>query len=719
MKDLEWTPEVDPAITQACGAFWAQIRALVIVDGVVVVLVEQDQSTSRVVFSWKATNNTSPLTEPSAIYATPGDTPPTCITLQGGDNTVGTVLIRGTPFGSSGSQTVDLVQKPAQHLAVLLENILLQCRLERSARERAAFDRIGEMVRSQASVEQVFHHFAEELLSLIDYQRLSVFLASRNDETLTHAYVTGPGLKSDGLPVTHSLSGTGCELVVSRCQSTIVSDLSEYSEPGWPELSGDVGFRSALIVPVVLVGDAVGVVALENRLPRAYSPTDEHVLLRAAALLGPTIASLGDNSQPTNSNEQSATFNRLAQILASSPRLDEVFEYFAVSARELIAFDQIILAWLDANGCDISTLAASPSAAVPQKTPVADSITSIRAKLQFGQHDIGTLTIWRRADRAFTPEEVSILERLGAQVSATVQYHRLYCLARHQACQLGQLQQASSSVGQVTGLGTHVNKISEVISTPEGDQALPRLNNGQRLDSLSQELLVDAAHALRSPLSSIKGYSSTLLQSDVSWPPEVRQEFLETIDREADQLTGAINDLLGSMDSELGTVHLDLRLVPVQNLLRMAEAEPEPVGDDYGPIWSQCEPDLPPVMVDQDRMVQVIVYLVVSARRTASSDGALVVHAHCMEDRIRIVIGLAHEPADVGDGLEMPLAQAHSEGSVASTWVHDELMLSVCQAVLLAHEVELHQGPPENQEEIFWFELPAIHPRHHGGTSSP
>ena len=77
------------------------------------------------------------------------------------------MLIRGTPFGNLGPLAVNLVQKLAQHLAVLLENILLQHRLERTAKERAAVDQIGEIVRSQAPVEQVYQRFAKELKGLI------------------------------------------------------------------------------------------------------------------------------------------------------------------------------------------------------------------------------------------------------------------------------------------------------------------------------------------------------------------------------------------------------------------------------------------------------------------------------------------------------------------------------------------------------------------------
>ena len=706
MKDFEWTAEVDPAINQACGTFLVQIRALMAVDGVAVVLMEQDQSASRVVFSWEAFEKSSPLTEPSGLYATPRTPPPACITLKGSGGTVGAVLIRGTPFGSLGSVAVDLVQKPAQHLAVLLENILLQHRLERSGQEKAALDRIGEMVRSQAPVEGVYRHFAEELIGLIDYQRLSVFLASRNSETLTCVYRTRSGLRSDELPVTRSLPGTGCELVFSGCRSYIVPDLRAYSDPAWPELSGDVGFRSAVIVPIVHGGDAVGVVALENRLPRAYCQSDEQLLLRAAALLEPAMANLHKTSQPAGRDEQAAAFNRLAQILASNRRLDEVFDDYAVAAAELIEFDRMTLAWLEPNGCSIFTLMACPSAAVPQATTESDFVTNIRSKLQFGQHDIGTLTLWRRRVRAFTPEDAAILERLGSQVSAKVQYHRLYHLAKHQACQLGQLQQTSTSVGQAGGEADPSNEISEITSRPDSGQALPILESGRQLDSLGQELLVDAAHALRSPLSSIKGYSSTLLLSDVFWPPEVRQEFLETIDREADHLTGAINDLLGSMESESGTVHLDSGLVPVKSLLCMAAAEL--VGDDGGPTRFQCQNGLPPVTVDQTLMVQAIAYLASCAHRADSSGAALAVRAHRMEERVRITIGPAHAQADVGGWLEVLPPQTNSEGSVASTWVHEELMLSVCHSVLRAHGVELRQGAPGTREEMFWFELPLM-----------
>ena len=62
----------------------------------------------------------------------------------------------------------------------------------------------------------------------------------------------------------------------------------------------------------------------------------------------------------------------------------------------------------------------------------------------------------------------------------------------------------------------------------------------------------DLAHTLRSPLTSIKGYTSSLLRTDVAWSEELEREFLETIEREADRLNEAVSDLLDtSLDRDL------------------------------------------------------------------------------------------------------------------------------------------------------------------------
>ncbi len=137
----------------------------------------------------------------------------------------------------------------------------------------------------------------------------------------------------------------------------------------------------------------------------------------------------------------------------------------------------------------------------------------ITLPLAFNGQIIATLSLRSHLTDAFGSREQEILERLVNQIAPAVA-----------AAQLAEQQQAQ-------GAG---------VSTGEG-------GSGQ-----STSRHADLAHTLRSPLTSIKGYTTSLLRTDIAWSEELEREFLETIDREADRLNQAVSDLLDtSLDRDL------------------------------------------------------------------------------------------------------------------------------------------------------------------------
>ena len=289
MNEFEPALDVDPAVARACSRFLAQLRGTALVEGMAVVLLDQDQATSRVVFFWEVPDKPNRFRESigdPGLAGTGVGLPSTYVALNGCDGPLGAVLIRGRSADDLGPVEPDLVRKPAEHLAALLENILLQHRLDRNSLERTVLDRIGDLVGANVPAEQVYELFANEVKDLVEYQRLTVFIANPEEDSLSCVYWVGPGMPPVSSEVTRPTSGSRHELVISTRESFIIEDLQRRIEPGLPDLTGDAGLRSAVIVPVVYGGNVVGVVALENRLPKAYGPTDENLLLRAATLLG-------------------------------------------------------------------------------------------------------------------------------------------------------------------------------------------------------------------------------------------------------------------------------------------------------------------------------------------------------------------------------------------------------------------------------------------------
>jgi two-component system, OmpR family, sensor histidine kinase KdpD len=80
-------------------------------------------------------------------------------------------------------------------------------------------------------------------------------------------------------------------------------------------------------------------------------------------------------------------------------------------------------------------------------------------------------------------------------------------------------------------------------------------------NELRAAILSAVSHDLRTPISAIKASVTSLLQRDVDWTPDARQEFLETIDEETDRLNALVGNLLDMSRLQAGA--LDIHAVPV------------------------------------------------------------------------------------------------------------------------------------------------------------
>jgi signal transduction histidine kinase/ABC-type multidrug transport system ATPase subunit len=133
----------------------------------------------------------------------------------------------------------------------------------------------------------------------------------------------------------------------------------------------------------------------------------------------------------------------------------------------------------------------------------------------------------------------------------------------------------------------------------------------RRSRELQRGFLSRLSHELRTPLTAIRGYASSLLQTDVTWDGDSQQRFLDRIAAESARLGRLVDDLLDFSAIESGTMRLQWDWCDMRLVLEAAIACLPPAS--AAAVSLNCDAVLPVVWADHDRLEQVFVNLLNNA----------------------------------------------------------------------------------------------------------
>ena len=234
------------------------------------------------------------------------------------------------------------------------------------------------------------------------------------------------------------------------------------------------------------------------------------------------------------------------------------------------------------------------------------------------------------------------------------------------------------------------------------DMAPMREQSRQRaefLDMVSQQLLA--------PLTSIKGSAAAVLEDLSRLDIAKARQFFSIIEWQADRMRGLIWDLLEVARIEAGTLALSPEPTDLASLIGQARAWFLEDGAE-NPVETDIPPDLPWVMADRQRALQVMDRLLSNAAGR-SSDGSIITlsarreNSHvavCVAERSREV------PSQPQPLLFHRLSTAGSGGEGVTGG--EALGLAVCQGIVESHGGRIwveNDGPGLGSR--FIFTLPA------------
>ncbi|MCY4572723.1 MAG: GAF domain-containing protein, partial [Gemmatimonadetes bacterium] len=170
----------------------------------------------------------------------------------------------------------------------------------------------------------------------------------------------------------------------------------------------------------------------------------------------------------------------------------------------------------------------------------------------------------------------------------------------------------------------------------------------EELERQRTEFLSMVSHELRAPLTSIKGSTATLLSPARELDPAEEREFHRIIDEQAEHMQGLISDLLDAGRIDSGTLSVTPRPSEVAALVDRARNTFLSGGSRHT-IAIDLPSDLPLVMADQRRIVQVLSNLFANAARHAPRSSPILVEA--VRDGVHVAVSVADEGKGIAPEL--------------------------------------------------------------------
>ncbi len=163
-------------------------------------------------------------------------------------------------------------------------------------------------------------------------------------------------------------------------------------------------------------------------------------------------------------------------------------------------------------------------------------------------------------------------------------------------------------------------------------------------DHLRTAILRAVSHDLRTPLASIKASVTSLLQDDVAWTTDDRDEFLDTIDEETDRLNDLVGNLLDMSRIETGAVEVLTRPVGLEEVVARALGS---LSGSVGQVDVAVSEQLPRVKADPALLERAVANLTANAIRYSPGGQRTRIEAGEVGDRVVLRI------IDRGPGVPM------------------------------------------------------------------
>ncbi|HKJ38231.1 MAG TPA: HAMP domain-containing sensor histidine kinase, partial [Anaerolineales bacterium] len=249
----------------------------------------------------------------------------------------------------------------------------------------------------------------------------------------------------------------------------------------------------------------------------------------------------------------------------------------------------------------------------------------------------------------------------------------------------------------------------QAIGEDELSQLATRFNQmAEKLDqieSMRRQLIGDVSHELRTPLTAIKGSMEGLMDGVLP----ANDETFQQIHAEADRLNRLVDDLQELSRVEAHAYDLDFRSLDASSLVQTVAKRLAPQAQSKRiSLDLDLTPDLPPILADEDRAIQILTNLTGNALQYTPEDGQVTISVTRINDEVQFSIhdtGIGIPPEHLSHIFDRfyRVDKSRSRQSGGGSGIG----LTIARALVEAHDGRIWvESQGERKGSTFHFTLP-------------
>ena len=560
----------------------------------------------------------------------------------------GAIFLARLEPGLFAPDQVALVQTFARQAAIAIDNVRLFNKTKEALEQQTATAEILRVISgSITDTQPVFDAIVRSCQQLFGGRAVALALP-KEGMLKSVAFASDGNDKGEGgfLKAWPLDRGSGAGACILDSRVIAVSDTIEGAKsfPRMPDLALALGYRSALFVPLLREGKAIGCIAILRALSGEFDEKETSLAKTFADQAVIAIENVRLINETKEALKRQTAISEILRVISSSPTdVQAVLDAIAERAAQLC----------DASAASMYLTDGDTLRHLASKGPSADPVGHVDS-LPINRDSISGRALLERRTI-----EVEDMLGAGAEFPLSAEIARR---AGHRTVVVVPLFREGKPFGTILLRRQDVRPFSQqelALLQTFGDQAAIAIENvrlfreiedkSRQLEVANKhksEFLANMSHELRTPLNAIIGFSEVLLEKMFGEINAKQQDYLSDIHSSGRHLLALINDILDLSKIEAGRMELDPSDFDVPSALQNALTLVRERAQRHGIALSlNIDPEVHDLRADERKFKQIVVNLLSNAVKFTPDGGSVALRARGIDTGLEVSV------SDTGIGI--------------------------------------------------------------------